>query len=272
MPVHENVEQAYIGYIKAESLLRLIANLSDDGEHISINKSVFFDNVRDYNPNSAINKRIIEEIENGDRKAFVFRNNGVTVIAKKVHRTGDKFRIEGYQIVNGCQTSNVIFHCRNMIEDIEIPFRLIESKSEDFVTSIIVGTNNQNVIKEEQFWALRPFLKNLEEYSRGQSGDFKLFVERRENQYRNEDVERTRVIKTSELMKVVAAMYLHQPHRAARDFRGIRNEYDGKVFQEGHDIVPYHLACYASYKFEFCIRNNRIDRSKKYLNTISCFR
>jgi len=63
-------------------------------------------------------------------------------------------------------------------------------------------------------------------------------------------------------MKVVAAMYLYQPHRAARDFRGIRTEYDGKVFQENHDIIPYHLACYASYKFEFCIRNRRIAREK----------
>lgn len=64
-------------------------------------------------------------------------------------------------------------------------------------------------------------------------------------------------------MKAVAAMYLFQPHRAARDFHGIRAEFDKNIFQPDHNVIPYHLACYANYKFEFFIRNNRIDRSAK---------
>jgi hypothetical protein len=61
-------------------------------------------------------------------------------------------------------------------------------------------------------------------------------------------------------MKAVAAMYLFQPHRVARDFRGIRNEFSENLFLEQHNVVPYHSACYANYKFDFLIRNNKIER------------
>jgi AIPR protein len=256
------VKQAYIGYLKADQLLQLATSPTEQGGQ-QINPSVFFDNVRDFNPDSKINKSIIAEIKSGDRKGFVFRNNGVTVIAKRLNRTGDKFMVEDYQVVNGCQTTNILFHSHEFLDDLFVPFRLIESSDDEFITSIIVGTNTQNPVRDEQFWALRPFMKDLEEFCRQQNDDFKLFVERRENQYRDGGVERTRVIKPSDIMKAVAAMYLFQPHRAARDFRGIRAEYEQGLFLAHHNVVPYHLASYANYKIEFFVRNNRLPREDR---------
>jgi hypothetical protein len=162
--------------------------------------------------------------------------------------------------VNGCQTSNILFQTKEYINGINIPFRLIGSKNDDFITSIIIGTNSQNVVKDEQFWALKPFMKDLEEYFGQQAGDRKLYLERRENQYRSENVERTRIVKPSELIKSVAATYLLQPHRAARDFRGIRNEYSDKLFLEDHNVMPYHAAAYAAYRFDYLVRNKKLPR------------
>ncbi|MDZ7769917.1 MAG: AIPR family protein [Woeseiaceae bacterium] len=118
-----------------------------------------------------------------------------------------------------------------------------------FVSSIIIGTNKQNEVKEEQFWALRPFMKDLEEYCKQQNADEKIFLERRENQYRDESVERTRIVKPSDLLKCVVAMYLYFPNRAARDWRGIRRDFEDNIFQAEHGVEPYHLACLGSYKF-----------------------
>jgi hypothetical protein len=139
---------------------------------------------------------------------------------------------------------------------------LIGATDESFISSIIVGTNSQNQVRGEQFWALRPFLKNLEEYAQ-QQGHNAIYLERRENQYRDKNIERTRVIKPSELVKTVAAMYLFEPNRAARDFRAIRREYDALIFQDDHSVIPYHIACLANYKFEFLVRNQRVDRSRR---------
>lgn len=260
MPTHDSVDQAYIGYVEAKELLRLVVS-GESEDSGRINRSVFFDNVRDFNSNSPINKSIVEGIEGGDNSSFVFKNNGVTVVAKGINRTGDMFRLEDYQIVNGCQTSNIIFECRDSIDGIYVPIRVIGAQDSDFISSIIVGTNKQNEVKEDQFWALKPFLKDLEEYFKNQDQDKVILLERREFQYREEPVERTRVMKPRDLMKAVAGMFLYRPHRAARDYRGIRKEFEEEVFQESHQVRPYHCAALASYRFDFLLRNNRIDRN-----------
>lgn len=260
MPGHPKVDQAFIGFIDAKELLSLATNTPDDDGDVTVNQSVFFDNIRDFDPNSSINQKIVSELKEGDRQGFVFRNNGVTVVAKHINRTGDNFRVEDYQIVNGCQTSNILFEARDHIDGVSVPLRLIGSSNDEFITSIIIGTNSQNQVKDEQFWALKPFMKDLEEYFFQQQDDLKLYLERRENQYRNESVERTRIVKPSDLMKAVAAMYLFQPHRAARDFRGIRAEFSNKLFIEGHSVIAYHAAAYASYRFDYLVRNKRLSR------------
>ncbi len=263
LPAHESVEEAYIGYLTAEQLLNIIGLKEEDGSVSEINKSVFFDNIGDFDPDSKINKDISNTLQSGEGSDFVFRNNGITVVAKSIDRTGDKFKIEDYQIVNGCQTSNIVFNNRFVAAEVNVPFRLIGTKDDDFISSIIAGTNRQNSVREEQFWALRPFMKNFEEYCISLDEDHKIFFERRENQFRGQKVEKARIVQPSTLMKVVAATILHQPNRSARDYRGISAEYQDRLFQEDHDVRLYYAACYLNYKLDFLWRNQRLDSGLK---------
>src|ERR1051326_9277693 len=43
-----------------------------------------------------------------DLLEFPLRNNGVTIVARKLQRVGPQFTLEDFEIVNGCQTSHVI--------------------------------------------------------------------------------------------------------------------------------------------------------------------
>lgn len=262
MPTHEKVDQAYIGYVPASEILEIALGDPDQDGVRHINRSLFYDNVRDFNPDSEINKRIISELESGDNDSFVFKNNGITVVAKSIDRKSDTFTIEDYQIVNGCQTTNILAHIREKSEGISVPLRLIGCSDIDFISSVIIGTNRQNEVKEDQFWAMRPFMKDLEEYCASQSSDSRIFIERRDNQYRDISIERTRIFKPSDLMKAAAAMFFHQPHRAARDHRGIRSEFSERIFTEGHNVELYHVAALALYKFDFLVRTAKIDRSR----------
>lgn len=274
MPTNDHVEEAYIGYIDAKNLLSLYVSRDADGEVIGINRSVFFDNIRDYDAKSKINIAIKDSVVLDGGAEFVFRNNGITVVSKSIDRTGDRFRLEDFQIVNGCQTSNVVydliygekdekFEVDELLAAIQVPFRLIGSKDDDFVSSIIVGTNRQNPVRDEQFWALRPFMKSFEEYSRSLDAEEIIYFERRENQYRNQDVERTRIMQPSVLMKAVAACLLFQPQRAARDYRGILSEYEKKIFLDDQDVRIYHAVAYLYYRLEFLWRNQKLDNSYK---------
>lgn len=275
MPSNEHVEEAYIGYIDANNLLKLYTNIDGDGNVIGVNRAVFFDNIRDYDSKSKINTSIKQGVKAGGGAEFVFRNNGITVVSKNIDRTGDKFRLDDFQIVNGCQTSNIIYDLvygdegdetsgnTLLANSMQVPFRLIGSKDDDFVSSIILGTNRQNPVRDEQFWALRPFMKSFEEYCRSLESEEIIYFERRDNQYRGVNIERTRVMQPSVLMKAVAACLLFQPQRAARDYRGILSEYDDKIFIDDHDVRIYHAVALLYYKLEFMWRNQRLDSEFK---------
>ena len=261
LPEHENIEEAYIGYVTADQILEMASGEPDGLGVRHINRALFYDNVRDFNPESEINKSIISELEEGDLSSFVFKNNGITVVAKSISRKGDNFTIEDYQIVNGCQTTNILSKAAKNANQISVPLRLIGSSDPDFVSKIIIGTNKQNEVREDQFWALLPFMKNLEIYCAGQDGDERILIERRDNQYRDVATERTRITKPSDLMKVAAAMFFFQPNRAARDHRGIRKEFSSKIFRPDHSVELYHMAALALYKFDYLVRTSRVPRS-----------
>ena len=73
-----------------------------------------------------VNSEIRSTLESPSKNRFVLMNNGLTIIARDLHPTGDKFRVEDYQIVNGCQTSHVLFDQRESLDDsVTIPIRLI---------------------------------------------------------------------------------------------------------------------------------------------------
>lgn len=262
LPEHPKVSESYLGFIPASELIKII---SSDHEQTKINKKLFFDNVRDFNPESDVNKSIEESISD-DSSGFVFRNNGITIVARDGRPTGNSFFIKDFQIVNGCQTSNIIFRNKESVEKVHIPMRLIISDDNDFINTIIVGTNKQNHVRDEQFWALRPFAKDFEEYVRAQGETRSLFYERRENQYRFDDVpERTRIVDSSTVVKSVVAMFMNLPNRAGRDYRQMKTEFSDRIFLDGHDVRVYHAAAYAFYRLEFLYRTNRISKTfKKY--------
>lgn len=262
LPDHPSVDESYLGLISGSELVKLVSHIAPDGS-AQINPLVFYDNVRDFNQDSEINKSILKSLMEGDSGAFVFRNNGVTAVAREVTRKNDRFTLVDFQIVNGCQTANIIFQAPEAAKNVQVPFRLIGSGDQDFVASIIVGTNKQNPVKDEQFLALLPFMKDLEEFCSAQSGDNILFLERRENQYREDrSVEKTRIFKVADVVKAIASMYFFQPNRAARDYRAVRDDFVGKAFSPDHNVELYHLAALASYRFDFSVRNRHLDRSR----------
>jgi hypothetical protein len=109
IPDVRNVEQAYIGIVPGTELLKLVMN--DSGE---VRKSAFYDNVRDFLDYNEVNNEIAATLKSAERDRFALLNNGVTVIAKTANAVANKFHIEDYQIVNGCQTSHVLADCKDV--------------------------------------------------------------------------------------------------------------------------------------------------------------
>ena len=157
MPPVAGVTEAYLGLLPVTEFLSVLRD--EDGDMI---KSIFYDNVRDWQDYDAVvNKEIRETLESDFKDRFVLMNNGITIIARTLRTVANRFHIEDFQIVNGCQTSHVLFDQREKIDDsVMIPVRLIATQNEDVINSIIRATNRQTEVKEEQFFALAEFPKS----------------------------------------------------------------------------------------------------------------
>ena len=227
-------------------------------------KPVFEDNIRDYlGPNPDVNKRIKQTIIEGDVNAFSRLNNGIMIVASSIKISGDRATIEDYQIVNGCQTSNVLIECMydaEKIDNLIIPVRVIATKDENIKNSITKATNSQTGIKPEQLEALSTFHKQLEEYYKTFAGEGALVYERRTGQYRDSDIPKNKIVTISLQIKAVAAMFLDQPSEVSGQYGTVAKRVGQKIFKPKDKLIIYYVSVLALNKIDAMFRAGKIDR------------
>lgn len=259
IPDVSEVSEAHFGYLPWGEFKKLIIDESD-----KLVDGLFFDNVRDWQGYNDVNSEIQGTLISSDKARFILMNNGVTIIARSLQATGNKFTIEDYQIVNGCQTTHVLFDQRGILDDsVSIPIRLISTKNEDVTNVIIKATNWQTAIKEEQLFALQQFPKNLEAYFGSFAPNQRLYFERRSRQYEALSVEKTRVVSFDSMIRSFAAMFLNEPHRTTRNFKALKARMGKEIFARDQRMEPYYVAALALYMLEFFFRTKRLESKYK---------
>ncbi len=256
-----NVTQAYLGSISSNEFLKIISDSSGN-----IRKSVFYDNVRDFQDYNEVNKEIRGTLESENKASFVLMNNGVTIIAKSLQQIANKFTITDYQIVNGCQTSHVLYDSRAALDNtVQVPVKLIVADDEAIAGSIIKATNRQTVVKPQQLYALSDFQKQLEAYYEATEGPGRLYYERRTRQYAGvPNVEKVRVISIQQQLRVFASMFLNLPHKG-HYARSLDAQVGTDIFVEGHRLEPYYASALAHYRMEYLFRSGTLNAEHKPL-------
>lgn len=253
-------EVGYSGVLPFKEFKKLI--IDDNGTV----KPVFEDNIRDYlGPNPDVNKSICETIMSGNVNAFSMLNNGITVVASSISIPGDIATIEDYQIVNGCQTSNILIDNMELsdnIDDLIIPIRIIATKNENLKNEITKATNSQTAIKKEQLEALSTFQKNLEEYYKTYTSQDSLVYERRTGQYRDSDIPKNRIVTIPTQIKTISAMFLNEPSAVSGQYGTVAKRVGNKIFKTSDKLIMYYLSALSLYKIENLFKSNKID--KKY--------
>lgn len=260
LPDIPKVRQSFLGYLNFNDFLKLIVD--ENGE---IRRSVFYDNVRDFQGDNAVNHEMSDTIATtADR--FILYNNGVTIICKKLSNIRNKYTLTDYQIVNGCQTSHVLFNNKDEINgNLQIPIKLIETENDEIVNKIIKATNRQTEVTDAQLIALNEFHRKLEAFYNTFSGVQRLYYERRSKQYSyGNDIEKNRIVSISMQIKAMASMFFDKPHLASRFFGKLMSSVEG-IFNEQHKLLPYYTSAYTLYKIDYLFRNKLIDiRYRKF--------
>lgn len=262
LPPIQDVEEAYIGIIPFIEFKKLI--MDNDNNKI---KSLFNDNVRDFlGLDNPINEGIKETIQNGKFNEFPLLNNGITIIAESNSGKGNNLILDNYQIVNGCQTSNVLFELKHIdkIDDVFIPIKVVITKNDKLRDEIIFSTNSQSKITEEQLFATTQFQKNLEDYYYSNRDIYEVYYERRTNQYASLQITRNNIIEIKEQLKSFMAMFFDIPHLVVGNIGKVVDSRRNDFFQKDHSMKPYYISGLTSIKLGNLFNKNKYKIYKKY--------
>lgn len=256
LPDIVGVDEAYLGILPISEYLNLITDPAG-----AIRKQLFYDNVRDFQGDNSVNREINQTLQSAPgQQRFAVLNNGITLVARGLRTTGNKFAVTDYQIVNGCQTSHVLFESSpGPGTDVSVPLKVIATTDEDLINSIITATNRQTQVTEEDLYALSTFQKRLEALYESYPDKKKLFYERRSRQYSAvPGIEKVRIVGKTQQVRSFAAMFLDDAHRAARYYSDLKAQVGTKIFHGDHKLEPYYTAAFGYYKLEYLFRNGML--------------
>lgn len=266
LPEIAHVRQSFIGSLAAAEYIRLISD--SEGR---LQKSLFEDNVRDFQGSNKVNDEIGATLrDEGLQAALAILNNGITIIAKRVDPVGTKLKLTDFQVVNGCQSSHVLYENRAELKPgTHIVLRVIETTDQDLSSKVIRATNKQTIIVDEAFESLAPFHKELEEFYKAHSKiPHAIFYERRSRQYQGDTtVAASQIMTLTSQINAYVATTLAQPHSTHRYYGELLDAYRGRMFREGDSKDGYFISCLAYNRIERMFRAGEIDpklRSFKY--------
>jgi hypothetical protein len=260
LPDIAGVKEAYLGLVPFNEFIKLI---QDENQTIH---SIFDDNVRDFQGENPVNKKIKSTLESGKFELFCLLNNGVTVVASSLTPAANRFTLRDYQVVNGCQTSNVLHDCQRIpgIQAVSVPVKIIVTENDDIKTEITVATNSQTEVKTEELEALSAFQKKLELYYAAEKNDINLHYERRSQQYNSSPgIKRTQIISIPIQIKAFAAMFLDSPHLVSGYYGTIVNRFKGKIFAPEHKYLPYYVSALCYFRIEQFFRSGEFSSEYK---------
>ena len=260
LPEIPKVRESYIGLLPISEYLKMITD--DDG---AIRRRLFFDNIRDFQGETPVNQSIAGTLLSDSSIEFPLRNNGVTIVTRKLQRVGPQFTLEDFQVVNGCQTSHVIAtNSGKENQTIMIPIKIIATEDEEVTRQVIIASNQQNRVDQESFWALDPIQKAIEIYFESKQGDQRLYYERRPGQFNTIiGIEKVRIVTKEFLLKMYASIFLEQPNQVGRYYKDLTPMIGKEIFAPNHEVDSYYTAAYIAYRLEFMFRNRRMDTEWK---------
>ncbi len=100
--------------------------------------------------NNRVNKSIKSTIYSDRHRDFFFYHNGITAICNKMELDINTLHLNGFSVVNGCQSLNTILSCSERVKNLEdtyIMFRFYEIPQRDRAEKISISTNFQTAVK-----------------------------------------------------------------------------------------------------------------------------
>ena len=209
-PEIAGIDEAYIAIVPAK---KFVESVLADGDG-KLRTFIFQENVRAFlGQENPVNKMIQQTLIDEDgRMRFGILNNGITIISPNVKVQSDSIYVENFQIVNGCQTSNVLYENRSILsEETMLTVKVVEATDANVISDIVRATNSQTKVEDIQFLSLKPIIRKVEEFFEALAEDseeeVKLYFERRDRQFVGQGIPDKRIFDIKESSRSVASMF-----------------------------------------------------------------
>jgi len=269
LPSVENVEMSLLTTVKFSELKKLI--LTSDN---NLKEKLFVENVRNYIGSTPVNLDIRKTLDaNTERHYFPFLNNGLAIICNKIERhpvKRDEFTLFFPRIINGCQTTNILYnkYKENIddLDDVEIIAKVIATDDNNLKKKIIYAANNQNSITKD-LQSLNDFHEKIEEYFSGKETVFNLFFERLRGQYSSVEPPYSK-INIETIARVYISVFLQKPHEIKTNVNAKMAQYteEKKIFVTSHNIADYYYCGVLWYWLQHFLLNRVIELKSKTMD------
>lgn len=261
LPTIAGIDEAYLAVVQASDFVENLL-VSTDG---NLRTQVFEENVRSFlGMENSVNQSISSTIRSDVASRFPVLNNGITIVSPDVKLQGNKIHLTNFQIVNGCQTSNVLFENRSHLKDIMVNIKIVETQNEDVFSELVRATNSQSKVEDKQFLSLRPIIRKVEQYFNTFEGsEARLYFERRDRQYVGQELPALRIFSVHNAAKCVSAMYCNRPELAARYPKTMYEELTDVIFHDDVKEIVFYAFCLTLYRFSLLVSNSTIPQNMK---------
>ncbi|HSY36298.1 MAG TPA: AIPR family protein [Acidobacteriaceae bacterium] len=261
LPNISGIDEAYLAVVRANDFVQNLL-LTADG---NLRTQVFEENVRSFlGQDNPVNQSIAATLASTSASRFPVLNNGITIVSPEVKLQGTTLHLTNYQIVNGCQTSNVLFENRDSLGDVMVNIKVVKTQLEDVFSELVRATNSQTKVEDTQFLSLRPIVKRVEQYFNTYSGaESRLYLERRDRQYVGQDIPATRIFSLHNAAKCVAAMFCNRPELAARYPKQMYEELTETIFGDSTNEAVFYAACLTMYRLNLLVSNSVVPQNMK---------
>jgi hypothetical protein len=203
-------EAGFVGLVKLKDLRDFL-----EAEPGVLAERIFESNVRGYQDDSAVNNQIAATLAAPNGPNFWMLNNGVTIIAPQASAAGHRIlNIDDPQIVNGLQTSRVIFDffTKNpqAVDARTVLVRVIETSDQAVQDRIIRATNSQNKMQPASLRMTDPIHRDIEAMFK----KVDLFYDRRKGFYRDQGKPLKKIVSVNTVAQAVISILLQRPDDA----------------------------------------------------------
>ncbi|WP_406240135.1 AIPR family protein (plasmid) [Acetobacter orientalis] len=266
-----NSGDSFACLVTVDSLIKFLSDENGD-----LVRALFDANVRDFLGKTEVNDAIRATLLELKDEDFWWFNNGITIVAAAVDQKGKKLMLTDPLLVNGLQTSNVLYAfmtdmniddtLRNSRRSKIVLVKIIVPPNEQIRDGIVRATNSQTNIPKPYLRGMDLVHRNIEDHLRASN----IFYERRKNQYKNAGKSRSVIITLIEMAQSLMAAFLFR----GSDARGRPNsllksddDYQ-KLFSEKYDLDAFKNVIEAKRSIMSALITKYHNKTSAYRNDI----